>query len=291
MEWIEGLNKSIDYIESNLEGEIEIGKAAQLAMCSAFHYHRMFAYITGISLTEYIRRRRMTLAAFEMINGDSKVMDLALKYGYESPTAFNRAFKNVHGISPSKAKAEGIQLTAFPRLTFTLSVKGEVAMNYRIVKKDSFRVVGYVTKEEMTMEDSNEKIPKFWDEVDRDGGIEKLCALADGEEPGGILGLITCEGDEFSGYYVAVTSKAPVPEGMVEYVVPATTYAVFECIGAMPEAIQKIQNRILTEWLPTSGYDYAAGPDIEVYPEGDQESASYYSEVWLPIIKKGGERI
>lgn len=286
MEWIDGLNKAIEYVESNLSGEIDPEAAARHAACSAFHFQRMFAYITGITLTEYIRRRRMTAAAFELINSGAKVIDLSLKYGYDSPTAFNRAFQGVHGVSPSKAKVEGIRLTAFPRITFTVSIKGEEAMNYRIVKKDPFRIVGYATREAMTMEDCFEKVPLFWQSVVVSGGMEKLCQLMNGQEPRGILGVSACDNGEFSGYYIAVATDAPVPEGMEEYLVPATTYAVFESVGALPGAIQNVQKRIISEWLPTSGYEYAQAPDIEVYPEGNQQSDEYYCEVWLPITKK-----
>ena len=286
MEWIDGLNKAIDYIEHNLDGEIESGKAAKLAACSVYHFQRMFAYITGISLNEYIRRRRMTAAAFELAKGDSKVIDISIKYGYDSPTAFNRAFHSVHGISPSQAKTEGIRLTAFPRLTFTMSIKGEQAMNFKIVKKDAFRIVGYRTEEAMTMEDCFEKIPKFWQSIAQRGGIEKLCLLMKGGKPDGILGVSACDGGAFSGYYIAVATDEPVPNDMDEYLIPETTYAIFESIGKVPGAIQQTQRRIFSEWLPTSGYEYAAAPDIEVYPEGDQASDSYRCEVWLPIVKK-----
>lgn len=286
MDWLDGLNKSIEYIESRLDGEIDAEKAARLAACSMFHYQRIFAYITGVTFSEYIRRRRMTLAAFEMINGGKKVIDLAFKYGYDSPTAFNRAFKSVHGVSPSKSKTEGISLTAFPRITFTLSIKGEEVMNYKIVKKDSFRIVGYAAKEPMTMEDCMEKIPVFWNTVYAKDGINKLCGLMDGSEPEGILGVSACDGGVFSGYYISVATNAPSPEGMEEYIVPATTFAVFECVGPMPDAIQKLQQRILSEWLPASGYEYAPAPDIEVYSQGNQQSDTYHSQVWLPIVKK-----
>lgn len=286
MEWVKGMNQSIEYVESHLDGEIEVEKAAQLAACSVFHYQRMFAYMTGVTFSEYIRRRRMTLAAFELLDGKAKVIDLSLKYGYDSPTAFNRAFQSVHGVSPSKARLEGIRLTTFPRLTFTLSIKGEEAMNYKIVSKESFRIVGYATREPMTMEDCFEKIPKFWQSVKERGGIEELQKLMDGNEPAGILGVSLCEGGDYSGFLIAAATSAPVPEGMEEQIIPATTYAVFECTGPVPDAMQTVQQRIISEWLPTSGYEYAPAPDIEVYGDGDQSSENYHSEVWLPIIKK-----
>lgn len=286
MSWIDGMNAALDYIEANLAGEIEVSKLARLAACSEFHFQRMFAFIAGVTVNEYIRRRRLTAAAFDLLQKNSRVLDVALKYGYESPTAFNRAFQSIHGVSPSRVRSEGVNLNAFPRITFSLSVKGEKAMNFRIVNKESFRIVGFATHEAMTMEDCFEKTPLFWRKVTAEGGIQKLRALFEGKEPKGILGVSTCDGGDYSGYYIAVATDAPALDGMEEYIVPATTYAVFESVGALPDALQKVQQRIITEWLPASGYEYAPAPDIEVYPEGDQSSPIYRCETWLPIIKK-----
>ena len=286
MEWIDRLNDAIDYIENNLAGEIDMEKAAELAACSSFHLQRIFPYITGVTLAEYIRRRRMTAAAFELIDSGARIIDLAARYGYESPTAFNRAFQSIHGVPPTAAKAEGVKLTAFPRITFSLSIKGGESMNYRIEKKGPIRIVGVCTKEPMTMEDCFEKIPVFWEKIHRENWIPRLCQLADDREPQGILGVSTCDGGVFSGYYVAVSSEQAAPEGLDEYVIPDCTWAIFECTGPLPNAMQSLQQRILSEWLPSSGYEYAAAPDIEVYPPGDQNAADYHSQVWLPIVKK-----
>ena len=285
MEWVERLNAALDDLEARLDGEVDAARLARIAACSAFHFQRMFSYMTGITLSEYIRRRRMTRAAFELMDG-ARIIDVAAKYGYGSPTAFNRAFRNVHGVAPTAAKKQGIELTAYPRLTFTISIKGEEAMNYKIEKRDSFRVVGMGSKESMTMENSFEKVPEFWQKVARENGIPRICALMDGSEPRGVLGVCACDDGEFSGYYVAAATRRPCPEGMDEYEIPAGTWAVFECVGPMPDAIQNLQKRILTEWLPASGYEYAAAPDIEVYFDGDQSAADYRSQVWLPIVKK-----
>ncbi|MDO4566893.1 MAG: AraC family transcriptional regulator [Oscillospiraceae bacterium] len=286
MDWVEGMNRAIEYIEDNLAAAVDQKAAARIAACSEFHFQRMFAFITGVSVSEYIRRRRMTCAAFDLMDGNSKVLDVALKYGYDSPTSFNRAFRAVHGVSPSRARAEGIELTSYPRITFTLSVKGERAMDYKIVCKEAFRIVGYATHEAMTMEDCFEKVPLFWQNVAEGGGMEKLCGLMQGKEPCGILGVSSCDNGEYSGYYIAVATDAPVPEGMEEYVIPKTTYAVFEAIGPSPQAVQEMQQRIVSEWLPASGYEYAPAADVEVYPAGDQQSNDYRTEIWLPIIKK-----
>ncbi len=283
MEWIDRLNDAMTYVEENLTGEITLEGAARRAACSAYHFQRMFGYIAGVTFSEYVRRRRMSVAAIELAEGNPRVLDVALKYGYDSPTAFNRAFQSVHGLPPSRAK--GAALKAFPRITFTLSIKGEQAMEYRIEERAGFRVVGYGTKEPMTMEDCFEKVPLFWQRVS--GDIPKLCGLMDGSEPLGVLGVSACDGGDFSGYYIAVATKKEPVEGMEAYDVPAGTWAVFPCMGPMPAAMQTLQQRIISEWLPGSGYEYAAAPDIEVYFPGDQTSPEYRSEVWLPIVKKG----
>ncbi len=286
MDMIDGMNRAVDYIEMNLANEIDTAELPRIAACSEFHFQRMFAFLTGVTVNEYIRRRRLTAAAFDLLEDGAKVLDVALKYGYESPTSFNRAFRSIHGVSPSQVKKEGVGLNAFPRIVFTLSVKGEKAMNFRIIKKEAFRVVGYATHEAMTMEDCFEKTPLFWKKVIDGGGIEKLSALLSKGEPEGILGISGCEGGEYSGYYISVATDAEVPEGMEEYIVPETTYAVFEAVGALPDSIQDVQQRIISEWLPASGYEYAPAPDIEVYPAGDQSSPDYRCEVWLPIVKR-----
>lgn len=287
MDWLNRLNEAVDYMEENLAGEIELKKAAQIAACSAFHFQRMFSYIAGIPLSEYLRRRRMTAAAFELIGGNNvRVIDLAAKYGYESPTAFNRAFRSVHGLPPTAAKAEGVKLTAFPRITFTLSVKGESAMNFRIEKKGAFRIVGVKIALQMDIEDNFMKVPMFWQEMIQKGLIPELCALIDGGGSAEILGVSTCMNGEDFDYFIAVASGKKTPEGMEEYLVPPATWAVFESVGPMPDAIQTLQKQIVTEWLPGSGYEYANAPDIEVYPDGDQTSPDYRCEVWLPIMKK-----
>lgn len=286
MEWVEGMNRAIDYMEDNLAGTVDQGKAARIAACSEFHFQRMFAFVTGVTVSEYIRRRRMTCAAFDLMKSGTRVLDTALKYGYESPTSFNRAFRSVHGISPSRVKTEGAEMTSHPRITFTVSVKGEKAMEYKIVCKEPFRVVGYATREAMTMEDCFEKVPLFWQKIAQSGGMEKLCALMQGKEPSGILGISTCDNGTYSGYFIAVATDAPVPEGMEEYTLAKQTYAIFEAVGPAQQAVQALQQRIISEWLPASGYEYAPAADVEVYPAGDQQSEEYRTQIWLPIIKK-----
>lgn len=284
MEWLQRLNAAVGYLEENLDESIDYGAAAQIACCSTYHFQRMFSYIAGIPLSEYIRRRRMTLAAFELQNG-GKVVDVALRFGYDSPTAFNRAFQSVHGVSPRAAKAQGISLKAYGRIVFSISIKGEAEMNYRIEKKEAFRIVGAKQRMELQVEENFKKAPQFWMEQTRQGLIPRLCAVMN-QEPFGVMGVSTCDAGKDLDYYIAVSSTAPLPEGLSEYIVPAQTWAIFECIGPMPQAMQQMMRRIVSEWLPTSGYEYADAPDIELYTDGDQTAPDYRSEIWMPIIKK-----
>ena len=285
MDWLDRMNKAIEYIEANLADEISYEKASRIACCSVFHFQRMFSYIAGVPLSEYIRRRKMTLAAFDLQSADELIIDLSMKYGYESPTAFNRAFQGIHGVSPSCARKPGTELKAYPRISFTISIKGEEQMNYKIVEKEAFRIVGVKEHYEMNVDEAFNKVPLFWQKAITEGKAAKILSLMN-KEPYGLLGVSTCMNGKDFDYYIAVASDLPLTDDMDEYIVPAVTWAIFECIGPMPDSIQSLQRRIVTEWLPTSGYEYANAPDIEVYREGDQQSKDYKSQVWLPIVKK-----
>ncbi len=285
MEWLERLNQAIGYIEANLEGNIEYDAAARIACCSTFHFQRMFSYIAGVPLSEYIRRRRMTNAGLALQQGEHKIIDLALRYGYDSPTAFSRAFAGVHGMPPSEARRPGVQLKAYPRISFQITIKGETEMNYRIEQKEAFRIVGVKRHYCLDAEQSMAQVPLFWSETVADGTFARICALP-AAEPCGILGVCADMMSKDFDYYIACATDAPVPESMCEYTVPACTWAVFECIGPMPNAIQKLQRRVVAEWLPSSGWEYADAPDIELYTQGDLSAPDYRSEVWLPVVKK-----
>ena len=158
-------------------------------------------------------------------------------------------------------------------------------MNYRIETMDAFRIVGVKEHLNFRIEESFEKVPLFWQKTTGEGTVPKILGLMD-RPPFGLLGVSTCMDGESFDYYIAVASGSDVPQGMCEYTVPPCTWAIFECIGAMPQAIQTLQKQIVSEWLPNSGYEYANAPDIEVYFEGDQSSQDYKCEVWLPVVKK-----
>lgn len=283
MEWLEKLNEALQYIEENLDGEIEYEKAAKIACCTTYHFQRMFSYIAGTPLSEYIRNRRLTKAALDLQSGD-KVIDVSIRYGYESPTAFNRAFQKVHNVSPSVAQKEGTFLKAYPPISFKITIKGVEEMEYRIVKKEEMRVVGAKAFLEKNIEDNFKTVPMLWQEVAQSGKIMEITSLMD-ENSTGVLGVSACMDylDKWE-YYIAVETDKEVPKGLEEYTIPACTWAVFPGEGQMPTAIQDIEKRAITEWLPTSGYEYADAPDIELYLNQDPINSKF--EVWVPIRKK-----
>lgn len=287
MDWMQRMNDALAYLEAHLEGEADIAQAARLAGCSPYHFQRVFTYMAGVPLMEYLRRRRLTQAAFALQQTQDKVIDIALRAGYDSPTAFTRAFHALHGITPSQARQPGRRFTSFAPISFQISIKGVQAMNYQIQEMGAFRVVGAKMTTYTENNQSHTDIPRFWGQSHQDATIPRLLPLMQGE-PQGLLGI--CAGDwqtlgEFD-YYIAVASDMPVPEGMHEYTVPAGTWAIFEARGPLPSALQEAQHRVMTEWLPGSGYEYADAPDIEVYTAGDQASPEYLSYVWLPVRVK-----
>ena len=281
MDWIERLNQCISYIEEHLTDEIRIEQLGKIACCSAYHFQRMFTYMAGMPLSEYIRRRKMSLAAVDLQGGRVKVIDVALKYGYSSPTAFNRAFQSIHGITPSAVKDEGVSVKSFPPLMFKMVLKGAEEMNYRIETKEAFRVIGVSAPLDKELEKNFMVVPKMWQEASKDGTIERLAALMD-TPPMGLLGVSACGDEEDWKYLIAVSSTKESSE-FEEYLVPAATWAVFSGSGTN-RSIQELEQRIIMEWLPTSGYEYGNAPDIEVYLNPDPNNAMF--EVWIPVKKK-----
>ncbi len=281
MEWVERLNQSINYMEEHLTSEIDYERLGQIACCSAYHYQRMFAYMAGVTLAEYIRRRKMSLAAVDLQGKNEKIMDVAAKYGYSSPTAFNRAFQSIHGIAPSAVKGDGAAVKSFPPMTFSIAVKGAEEMNYRIETKEAFRIVGVSAPLRKELEQNFTVVPQMWQEAASNGTIQKLAGMMDAP-PAGLLGVSACHDEEQWKYWIAVSSTKDCGE-FEEYTVPACTWAIFPGSGANL-SIQNLEQRIITEWLPTSGYEYANAPDIEVYLNADPQNAQY--EVWIPVRKK-----
>ncbi|WP_416326052.1 AraC family transcriptional regulator [[Eubacterium] hominis] len=284
MEWLKKLSEAIDYIEHNLDNEISYDKAAQIACCSTYYFQRLFSYVCGISLSEYIRRRRMTQAAFDLQRTNAKVIDVALKYGYTSPTSFNRAFQNVHNITPALARNMGNPLNAFMAIHFSIQVTGEKAMSYYITKKSSMRMVGCRTPLTTDMEENQKHIPHFWKSVLHSHLFSKLCDLSD-RSAQNIFGISAYDASQSDFYYIAVNTSASVPVGMFEFEIPSTTWVVFESDGDYKENVQRIFKRFYTEWLPFSGYHATGSSEIEVYPIDKEAAISGHLEVWFAITK------
>ncbi|GAB6109973.1 AraC family transcriptional regulator [Fusibacter bizertensis] len=283
MEWIERLNSAIKYIEMHLTDEIDYEQVAKVACCSTYHFQRMFSYMADVSLSEYIRRRRMTMAAVDLLNSEEKIIDIGLKYGYDSPTAFNRAFQSVHGIAPSRAKSGGVSLKSYSPISFKIMIKGATEMDYRIEKKDAFRIVGIAKPLHKEIEKNFEIVPQMWGSASVDGTIPKLTNLMN-SEPMGLLGVSVCDEVENWRYFIAVASTQPIDQALEEYMVPSSTWAIFSGEGTN-HSIQALEKKIVLEWLPTSGYEYGNAPDFEVYLSADPQNAKY--EVWIPVVKKG----
>ncbi len=285
MEWLKKLGKAIDYIEDNLDKEISYDEAARIACCSPYYFQRVFSYVSGVSLAEYIRRRKMTQAAFELQRADSRVIDVALKYGYSSPTSFNRAFQNVHGITPTAAKLGGNVLQAYPSIQFKIEITGGSAMAYRIVKKPPLRIVGIRIPLTSDMEDNLRIVPEFWKASLQGKQFLEICSLSNGE-PRGILGISVYKNPREIYYYIGVAVNSPAPAGMYGFEIPAATWVIFDNNGRFKEDVQSVFKRFYMEWLPFSGYQYAELPDIEVYPICSGQPVNGHSEVWIAVVKE-----
>jgi len=266
MDSLSNMNKAMEYIEEHLAEEIDYSEISKIAYCSEYHFKRMFSFLAGISLSEYIRRRRLTLAALDLKDNDLRIIDVAVKYGYNSADSFSRAFHSLHGILPSEARSENIQLKAYPRMTFQLSIKGGCEMKYRIVEKGPFKLVGFKKRVPIIFDGVNPEIAKMTKLLTPEI-IKKLKVLSN-VEPTGIISASTnfSEGRmEEKGeldHYIGVATLSNETAGFDVLEIDASTWVVFESIGPFPETLQNVWGRIYSEWFPSSGYEAAPGPEI-----------------------------
>lgn len=285
MEWTEAISKAIEYIENNITEDIFVEDIAKHVNISAFYFQKGFTLLCGYTITEYIRNRRLALAAGELMVDSTKVIDVAMKYGYDSPDSFTKAFSRFHGVTPSMVQKNSIMIKSFAPLKIKLSLEGGYIMEYRLTKKDNFTVVG-VTKK-FSYDGAKEVIPKFWEEHYKKGNGKYVC---------GMFGINIDEsmGNSEFEYMIAdaYNPSMDVPEGFITKTIPAFTWAIFPCRGAMPDSMKDVNKKIFSEWLPAlKEYEFAAGYCIEMYdnaekyPKGMRDE-NYYTEIWIPVSKK-----
>lgn len=297
MDWITGMQKAIDYIEENLTEDINYEKIAEKSYSSSYHFQRVFSILCGYTLGEYIRLRRLSLAGAELARGKGKVIDVALKYGYDSPDSFAKAFQKFHGMTPSQARADGSMLKSFSRLSIKILLEGGNIMNYRIEEKDQMILTGYkrhfmgIPGERMEQEKEMYITTRplqyilqglsgdFAETIDvitnvDDEGYDFYIASHLGEYNRNHLDVVL--GKDFAGYYENIT-------------IPKCTYAVFETEKCQfPTTLNlDLRRKIASEWLPNSGYQLSAAPELVVtHWYRDEKSKQRYRELWIPIEKK-----
>ncbi|RLQ94363.1 AraC family transcriptional regulator [Falsibacillus albus] len=284
MGWVESLQSAIDFMEENLMEDISVEEIAKAGNSSVYHFHRIFSILTDTSIAEYLRRRRLTLAAKELISSPNcRVIDVALKYGYDTPEAFSKAFRRQHGVAPSEARKYKGKLKSYNRLSIQVNLKGVEPMQYSIVEKESFPVVGLKREFSMLNDENLNGIPKMWEDANRNGTSEELIKLNNGPLKG-LLGVCRpIENNNKMEYWIASASQGIQADGYDKLKIPTSKWAIFEVHGAMPNAMQETWKQIYSEWFPSSGYEPAGTPELEVYFTGDPHSKDYYSEIWIAL--------
>ena len=291
MNWIQGIQRAVDYVEANITEEIDFEQAAKQAYSSSFHFQRVFGILCGFSLGEYIRMRRLSLAGEELSKGDAKIIDIALKYGYDTPESFSRAFTRFHGIAPSEAKRGG-NVKIFTPLSVKLTLTGGSKMDYRIEKRDAFQVVCKRKKVGKPMSANvTRDISAMWQQYGADGTMEKLASyIPENPMMKGLLGI--CFSSELNAkqfpYGIGVEYDGrKIDDGFEVVTIPAHTYAVFTSKGKMPDAFIETYHRIVTEFFPQSTqYEYAENVEFEVYESADTSDPTYRCEIWIAVNEK-----
>jgi len=290
LEIIKDINNAIEYIEDNLGSNISIDEIAKVAFTSRYHFQRMFHALTGVTLTEYIRNRRLTLAGEELSSKDVKIIDVAAKYGYESPDAFTKAFQRLHGSTPSMIKKGNTRLKSFPKLSFQISIKGECEINYRIVKQDEFKFFGVDFLTTLIDNALYKEIPEFCDKIWEDGTHLKINEFLGYSKMNILYGIHYDFKEDGSRKYM-MGWKVPDKDIPNEYKIvniPSCTWAVFDGRGDNLNtlAIADLWRLIYSEWFPSSGFEQIEGPCIEKYFWDDDQYINYSCELWIPVKRK-----
>lgn len=284
LNWIKNLNNALTYIENHLTEELDIQEISKEALSSYHHFSRTFHMISGMTLGEYIRKRRLTKAAADLISGNDKVIDLAMKYQYKTPESFTKAFKEFHGVTPRDArKLKGI-LNSLNAISFQLNIGGLLEMKYQLVQKDHLTFSGYTILVTSRNGQNFKDIPNFWQSIMTDGRFQYLMSNSDEM---GVVGVIydwNQDTEEFK-YMIGISTQTK-HESLETITFEQETFAAFEAKGALPNSLQNLLPNIYKEWFPSSNYEHSGGPEIEVYPFGDGSKEDYICYYWIPIKQK-----
>lgn len=284
MEWTKSISSAVSYIEDNITQDLTIQDIASKVSLSPFYFQRGFAILCGFTIGEYIRKRRLTLAGSELVSSDTKIIDIALKYGYDSPDSFSKAFTRFHGSTPTSVRKGEAMIKSFASLKIKLTLEGGYTMDYKIIKKDQFTIIGI--SKLFKYEEGQTEVPKLWAEFHNSKNSNAICSIY------GVSIDEKMDNNEFE--YLIADNYDPtkeIPNGFITKVIPKHTWAVFPCKGAMPDTLQDVLHKIFSEWLPgCKDYEIAAGYNIEMYgdpaeyPKGVKDE-NYYCEIWIPIKK------
>ena len=297
MEWVESIRTAIAYMEHHLLEEITVNDVAENVYMSPFYLQKGFKLMTGYTIGEYIRSRRLYLAAIDVVAGGKKVIDLAYKYGYDTPESFTKAFKRFHGVSPSGMQGDTGKIKVFLPLKITISIQGGTDMDYVVEELKGFKVIGFVR--EFSYDTAYQEIPKYWDEIYN----TYMMPLFSKERPEneieqtisecmiGMYGISIDENDMQSTFRYMIAGQytgGKVPEGMSVYEFPDMEWAKFSCVGPMPGSLQSVNTKIFNEWLPGNPeFEIATGVSIEWYSDDkNTKAADYRSEIWIPVKRK-----
>lgn len=285
MEWAKAIKDAVEYMERHITEDITMYDVANHVNISPFYFHKGFSILCGYSITEYIRMRRLALAGEELLTSDITVMDLAMKYGYDSPDSFTKAFSRFHGHTPMTVRKNKTMIKAFAPLQLSISLKGGYTMDYRITKKEAFTVLA--AAKEFRYENAQRDITLFWQEHYASGKGNVVCGMFG-------INIDPQMSNESFEYLIAdiYNPSIEIPDGFTVKTIPAFTWAVFPCKGALPQSMQDLNTKIFSEWLPAlQDYEFAAGYSVEMYdmpskyPNGASDE-NYYTEIWLPVKKK-----
>ncbi len=285
MDWIDRMNEAMEYIEENLAGEIRMDIAAEKAGCSEYHFTRFFSYVAGLPPSGYIRRRRLSLAGFALQKSGASVVEIANRYGYDSPNSFTRAFQAQYGLTPSEARRSNTALPPFARISFAVSVMAVTDLEYRIVEKDASLVFG--TSFETAAGVAFETIPAFIEKCEADHTTNRMVSVARGTEQTLLSAVLLDQGEGRMRYMLCLDAPAGgVPEEFETLMIPARTWAVFPLVIEKPgeDSIVSVWKRIRTEWFPDADYERDTGPMLERCHW--REDGKMTVEAWVPVVKK-----